>query len=1097
MGEVWLGRDRHLRRPVAVKIVQECLAGKQNVLRRFVEEAQLTSQLQHPGIPPVFERSALPDGRPYFCMKVVRGRTLQELLENRAGLSDDVPRFLAIFEQVCQAVAYAHSKRVIHRDLKPQNVMVGAFGEVQVMDWGLAKVLREDLPAAEAAAPAVSVVETDRTEQPDTLTVPGTVMGTYAYMPPEQARGEVALDRRCDVFGLGAILCEILTGSPPYMGTGEQIKVQAQNGDTRDAIKRLDASTADQELIALARSCLSPQISDRPVNADAVATAVTAYLAAMQERLRAAEVARAAAAAREEEAKARARAERGAKQLTWLVGALILVILIGLFWWQEHKRDLRLDSDRQAELAIELAKKGLEEGWDKQDMAALDQAMVEAKKAVELARDPDVREAAESLTSAVSRKIGKAARNQKLLTALLDAANSTESKDHYYYQLNLDKLTARDPLGELWSAFFIWAWMNVVTDPIEEVVAKLAELPDQVRQVVLAALDHWAFERRRARLPEVEWRRLSDIANQLDSDPRHRDLRRVLMSGVLAQERDASLALRTFAPGLAVLELWLGPNTRQLRELAEHIDDYADKEPILRIVTLSRALEDAGDTGSAERVLRVAMARHPGEVLLLNTLAKFLERQQPPRLPEAVECYRAARALRPGLGIALAAALSKLNRESEAEAILRDLARQQPNDHEMWMYLGFVMSDQNKPAKAEEAFRQAVKIKPNDTMAHYRLGLALHDQDKLSEAEKAFRKVIEIKPDDAWAYTELGLALLDQRKLKEAEDAHRRAIKIEPVRSFAYRCLGITLHAENKLEEAVIEFRNAIKINPDYFYTYYMLGYALHSVEKYDEAADAYRHSIRINPNYADAHYWLAYTLCHLQKLDEAVDAYRTAQALHPEDPDFRNRLHRAERLLQLNGIFPALLSGSVKPQNEQERIAFAELCYYKQHYLTATRNYAAAFAAESKLAHDATIGQHYNAACAAALAAARRGEDAKTIGIEECARLRQHALEWLRADLTGCAKLVEKSDKKSLRSVEDKLEHWQRDRDLTAVRDKDSLSAMPEPERERWQKLWADVNALLEQATKKRLHTVRWFDWPVSSTNALASRSIQTSSPI
>jgi hypothetical protein len=134
MGDVWLGRDRRLRRLVAVKVVQRRWADYENVLRRFAEEAQLTSQLQHPGIPPVYETGALPDGRPYFCMKVVRGRTLASLRARRASPADDRPRLLGVFEQVCQAVAYAHSKGVIHRDLKPHNVMVGAFGEVQVMD---------------------------------------------------------------------------------------------------------------------------------------------------------------------------------------------------------------------------------------------------------------------------------------------------------------------------------------------------------------------------------------------------------------------------------------------------------------------------------------------------------------------------------------------------------------------------------------------------------------------------------------------------------------------------------------------------------------------------------------------------------------------------------------------------------------------------------------------------------------------------------------------------------------------------------------------------------------------------------------------------
>ena len=124
-----------------------------DLIRRFVEEAQIGGQLQHPGVVPVYELGSLADRRPFFAMKLVKGQTLAALLAGRASPADDLPRFLAIFEAVCQTVAYAHARGVIHRDLKPSNVMVGSFGEVQVMDWGLAKVLPRD-GAADAPTPA-------------------------------------------------------------------------------------------------------------------------------------------------------------------------------------------------------------------------------------------------------------------------------------------------------------------------------------------------------------------------------------------------------------------------------------------------------------------------------------------------------------------------------------------------------------------------------------------------------------------------------------------------------------------------------------------------------------------------------------------------------------------------------------------------------------------------------------------------------------------------------------------------------------------------------------------------------------------------------
>ena len=141
MGVIIKGRDRDLGRDLAVKVLLEQHRENPDLIRRFVEEAQISGQLQHPGVVPVYELGTLADRRPYFAMKLVKGRTLAALLAERAGPAEDQPRLLGIFEQVCLTMAYAHVRGVIHRDLKPSNIMVGSFGEVQVMDWGLAKVL--------------------------------------------------------------------------------------------------------------------------------------------------------------------------------------------------------------------------------------------------------------------------------------------------------------------------------------------------------------------------------------------------------------------------------------------------------------------------------------------------------------------------------------------------------------------------------------------------------------------------------------------------------------------------------------------------------------------------------------------------------------------------------------------------------------------------------------------------------------------------------------------------------------------------------------------------------------------------------------------
>jgi eukaryotic-like serine/threonine-protein kinase len=143
MGTVLRGHDPELGRELAVKVILPAHRDNPNLVRRFVGEARLAGQLQHPGIMPVYDLGQLADGRPFFTMKLIQGRTLADLLAGRADPGHDLPRFLRYFEAVCQAVGYAHARGVIHRDLKPVNVMVGAFGEVQVMDWGLAKRLED------------------------------------------------------------------------------------------------------------------------------------------------------------------------------------------------------------------------------------------------------------------------------------------------------------------------------------------------------------------------------------------------------------------------------------------------------------------------------------------------------------------------------------------------------------------------------------------------------------------------------------------------------------------------------------------------------------------------------------------------------------------------------------------------------------------------------------------------------------------------------------------------------------------------------------------------------------------------------------------
>ena len=224
-GTIYATHDALLLRTIATKVFEPGEDGDRNgdEALRFLEEAQITAQLDHPNVVPVHDLGVDASGSRFFTMKLIEGRTLHSMARERADEDawQRLDRLLDVFMKICDAVSFAHSRGVVHCDLKPTNVMVGEFGEVYVMDWGIAKLLDEPRPSGEASR--VRLPEDRRAAR-----APGDVFGTLAYLAPEQALGmNAAIDRRTDVFGLGAILYEILARRPPYVGGTEQQRLNA------------------------------------------------------------------------------------------------------------------------------------------------------------------------------------------------------------------------------------------------------------------------------------------------------------------------------------------------------------------------------------------------------------------------------------------------------------------------------------------------------------------------------------------------------------------------------------------------------------------------------------------------------------------------------------------------------------------------------------------------------------------------------------------------------------------------------------------------------------------------------------------------------
>ncbi len=297
MGEVWRVHDQDLNRVVALKAIRSDLVEQAGARARFVEEAQCTSQLQHPGTVPVHDIGRLADGRLYFTMREVRGDSMAHVIRelhdaSRGGAWGETAsgwtfrRLIDAFLRVCDAVAYAHERGVVHRDLKPANVMLGVHGDVLVTDWGIAKILGR-------ASSELPAIVTDRSIDHTAQTVAGTITGTPAYMPPEQAEGRIDLiDARADVYALGAVLYELMTGRPPQDGfqpipIQERVWRAPREGEQERVAVRPPIPV---ELIRICERAMRPAPAERFAHAGELASVVSAWLDGVTRRDQAREI---------------------------------------------------------------------------------------------------------------------------------------------------------------------------------------------------------------------------------------------------------------------------------------------------------------------------------------------------------------------------------------------------------------------------------------------------------------------------------------------------------------------------------------------------------------------------------------------------------------------------------------------------------------------------------------------------------------------------------------------------------------------------------------------------------------------------------------
>jgi eukaryotic-like serine/threonine-protein kinase len=807
MGAIIKGHDSDLGRDLAVKVLLEQHRENPDLIRRFVEEAQISGQLQHPGVVPVYELGTLDDRRPYFAMKLVKGRTLAALLAERAGPAEDRARLLGIFEQVCLTMAYAHARGVIHRDLKPSNIMVGSFGEVQVMDWGLAKVLPQGGAADDEEAGRIrhesTVIRTGRAGTDAGFSQAGSVMGTPAYMPPEQAGGEIdRLDARADVFALGSILCEVLTGLPAFTGrTVGEIHRKAARGDLADACGRLDACGADAELAGLARECLACEPEDRPRDAGAVAERLTAYLAGVQDRLRTAELARVEAQARaEEEAKRRTLADALAQkaeahaveegrrrrlQVGLAASVLALTAVGGLATAAYlHQRQARA---AQVELALNEATLLRDQALKAPDDLGRWQAAREAIRRVEVALGDEGNARARLRLGGLSREVeaGTAAarRDRELLDALAEIRSG-----------HLGRPGVTDVA---YAEAFRRAGIDLDALTPAEAAARLRARPAVVPQV-LPYLDSWSLVRRNDGQPAERWQRPLAVARAADPDDYRNRLRALVEH---PEFRKQGAALRALYNELA--------RDRDPAEL-----------PPASILQFASALREAGEP-AAVGLLESAAQLYPHDVLINYSLAEVLA-ELPSGREDAVRYYTAARALRPESAHNLGHLLDEMGRPNEAIATFRALIKVRPGEARNIGCLGTILLGRQHREeglktldRAIAAARATVERRPGDAGEHHLLGHLLAVRGDPDGAIAAYRDALRIEPGHTGSLTNLVTMLRDRGDQDGIIAVLRAAIRARPDHAWSHEALSAALQAKGDPDGAIAEIREAIRLNPE------------------------------------------------------------------------------------------------------------------------------------------------------------------------------------------------------------------------------------------------------------------------------------------
>jgi serine/threonine-protein kinase len=898
-------------------------------------------------------------------MKLIEGASLARGIARFQSDPRGTARLLA---GVARAVHHAHQRGILHRDLKPANVLLSFSRDAESSErstqasaqgCGCGNVAANALRSEDSASRLNLIVPyvTDfglakRVASPGEsgLTRTGVIIGTPAYMAPEQATAQQMPSTAGDVYGLGAILYELLTGRPPFVAA-DAVETLLQVRTVDPVPPRTLRPDVDRDLETICLKCLQKIPSQRYGSAESVAEELERYLRgeAIQAR----------------QSSWLERSARWLKRNRALAAVLSCVAATLLAVGAAGAIHLARASERRAQMAAterdvtramdDLARLLLEARTQTGQPDAWEAVLVRARAAWGEARGLlDSGQPTEALRRRVEEGLAdlEQAERDRRLMATLDEISSKLADLSSNFTDRPGKSPKDQWITTQFAAAFRSYGIDVLALQTNEAAGRLRD--SWLCERLLSVLEHWAY----AAANGQETKLLDALLKAADLDPQ-------------------SFRNRTW-------EIVRRKDRKALEKLIA--DAEADGSPLspLEFLNLSRRLGSKGFYAGALRVSRAGQLRYPNDYWLNYELGHAYVLQSPSRWDEAIACFQVALALRSRdyqLYVVLGWAWSSRGKKDEALRCYRQATRFDPTSVLAWFNMGNVLHEQGNAAEAIRCYRQALAIDSKHAKAWNNLGVVYSDRKELDAALHCYRQALAIDPRHLNALRNLGTILEAKGQRTEAITCFRQVIAIDPTFASAHFGLAYTLKEMGQIDQAILSYREAVRLQPNWAEAHCNLGLILEDQGHFSAALASLRRGHALGSKNPRWRY------------------------------DSAGWLKEAERLEELDRKLTAIHKGQARPADSGERLELARLCrqYRKCHAETA-RFYADAFKEQPALAEDLAAGHRFTAACAAAAAGCGLGKDAAGVTVEARTRWRRQALDWLRADLAHRAKSAERA---------------------------------------------------------------------------------------